>query len=190
MSTPVSNAWPSSVPAGEPGASAPAFVAALEQLRAMAQALLAKERAGHTLQATALVNEAFLRLRAVDPAVAADPQYFLRASAAAMRHVLIDHARGRNRVKRGDGALPKSLDSVELATSGQIEQVLAVDDAIETMARDAPQFAELVRLRFYAGLDVASAARVLGKSERTIEREWTYARARLFRLLGDADEGG
>lgn len=189
MNTPAPNAGASPEPASMSGASDAAFVAALGQLRAMAQALLAKERAGHTLQATALVNEAFLRLRAVDPAVAADPQHFLRASAVAMRHVLIDHARGRNRAKRGEGALPKSLDSVELATSGQIEQVLAVDDAIEIMARDAPQFAELVRLRFYAGLDVASAARVLGKSERTIEREWTYARARLFRLLGGADEG-
>lgn len=163
-----------------------AFLAAYAQLRQLAQRLFADERTDHTLQATALVNEAWLRLRTCGEATAADPARFRRAAAMAMRRILIEHARSRGRQKRGKGLTPTSLDSVVLAGGGDFEQILAIDDAIETMAAEAPEFAELVRLRFYAGLDVAAAAEALGKSERTTQREWTYAKARLFQLLGGA----
>jgi DNA-directed RNA polymerase specialized sigma24 family protein len=89
------------------------------------------------------------------------------------------------RVKRGDGRLPASLDSVELASAGDFEQVLQVEDAIERLAQVAPAHAELVRLRFYAGLEVREAAEALGVSERTAQRDWTCAKARLFQLLSE-----
>jgi RNA polymerase sigma factor (TIGR02999 family) len=144
--------------------------------------LFTGERAGHTLQATALVNEACLRLRSCGDATASDPQRFRRAAALAMRRVLIEHARGRQRVKRGERRLPAALDSVELASAGEFEQVLEIDDAIERLAREAPEVAELVRLRFDAGLDVRAAAEALGVSERSAQRDWSFARARLFQL--------
>lgn len=161
------------------------FLSAYHELRRLASALFAHERASHTMQATALVNEAYLRLRACGDATAADPIRFRQAAAVAMRRILIAHARGKHSVKRGGDWLPQSLDSVELASAGAFDEVLAVDEAIERLQAEAPELAELVRLRFYAGLEVAEVARALDRSERSVARDWTYAKTRLCQLLRD-----
>lgn len=161
------------------------FLAMYEELRRLAAMLFAGERGNHTLQATALLNEAFLRLRSCGDETVGDPLRFKAAAANAMRRALIAHARTRNRQKRGGGFVPLSLDSVELASAGAFDEVLAVDEAIERLQQEAPELAEIVRLRFYAGLEVAEVARVTQRSERSVARDWTYAKTRLYQLLRD-----
>ena len=162
-----------------------AFLATYRELRQLAQALFVRERAGNTLQATALVNEAYLRLRASGEIDAAHPERFRRVAALAMRRILISHARSKRQLKRGGGHLPQCLDSVELASAGALDEVLAVDEAIETLAAEAPDLAEIVRLRFYAGLEMSEIASTLGQSERTVDRDWSYAQTRLYQLLSE-----
>ena len=160
-----------------------------DQLHALARQRMADERAGHTLQATALVHEAYLRL--VGPsAPAAQPWsgrgHFYKAAAEAMRRILVEHARARGRDKRGGGRGRVPLDalaSVEAAAQCDAEDVLALDAAFQELERQNPDAAAVVRLRFYAGLSVAEAAEALGVSDRTVNREWNYARAWLFRAL-------
>ncbi|MBK8977825.1 MAG: sigma-70 family RNA polymerase sigma factor [Planctomycetes bacterium] len=160
-------------------------MAAYKELRRLAQAMFSGERPSHTLQATALVHEAWLQLRHVGDETAAEPGRFRRAAAVAMRRILIAHARARGRHKRGGGFVPRSLDSVELAATGALDEVLAVDEAIDRLEVEAPDLVEVVRLRFYAGLEVAEVAKTLGRSERSVARDWAYARTRLFQLLRD-----
>jgi RNA polymerase sigma factor (TIGR02999 family) len=152
------------------------------QLRKAAQRDLAAERADHTLSATALVHEAYLKLVGPREIAWANRGHFYAAAAEAMRRILIDHARGHER--RGGSALrwTEVEDVADLATTGS-EGILAVDEAIGRLERDDPQAAALVRLRFYAGLGVDEAAESLGISPRTAARLWTYARAVLFRDL-------
>jgi len=162
------------------------FLTAYQQLRHLAQRMFAGERASHTMQATALLNEAWLQLRACGDATAADPLRFRAAAAVAMRRILIAHARSKHRQKRGGDWVPQSLDSVELASADKFDEVLAVDEAIERLAAEAPELAELVRLRFYSGLEVAEVARALDRSERSVARDWAYAKTRLYQLLREA----
>src|SRR5205823_4760936 len=144
------------------------------------------EAPGHTMQATELVHEAYLKLRG-HPALAKgngpDRSGFFHAAAEAMRRILIDHARGKARVKRGGGEHKRAamLDVAELAAEADGEQILALDEAICRLEQQDPDAARVVRLRFFAGLDVAETAEALGVSERTVKREWQYARAWLFR---------
>lgn len=172
-----------------PGPSMPpafgeaAFDGVYQQLRALARHLLQDQRRNHTLQATALVHEAWLRLQHGDPGVLADPGRFHRVAAQAMRHLLIDHARARGRQKRKGRITQISLDALELATAGRTDDVLAVDAAIDSLRQSHPQLAELVELRFFAGLTNEEAARALGLSERTVYRDWTYAKVLLLRAL-------
>ncbi|MBK8978546.1 MAG: sigma-70 family RNA polymerase sigma factor [Planctomycetes bacterium] len=173
---------PASTRPSEPGDRDSEFLAMYQELRRLAHQMFAREPS-QTLQATALVNEAFLRLRHCGDATAADPARFRRAAAVAMRRILVDHARSRGALRRGGGKLPTSLDSVELATAGDLSQVLAVDEAIERLQAESPELAEVVRLRFYAGLQVAEVARTLDRSERSVQRDWTFAKARLYRFL-------
>ena len=161
------------------------FLSIYQELRRLAQAMFVGERPSHTLQATALVNEAWLQLRKCGDATAADPVQFKIVAALAMRRILIAHARTKGRQKRGGGFVPRSLDSVELAATGAFDEVLALDEAIERLRAEAPELAEVVRLRFYAGLEVAETARTLGRSERSVARDWAYAKTRLFQLLRD-----
>lgn len=153
-----------------------------EQLRKAAQRDLAGEREGHTLSATALVHEAYLRLIGPREVPWAGRGHFYAAAAEAMRRILLDHARARGR--RGGEARPwtELVDVAELsaADSGQI---VAVDQALARLERDDPEAAAVVRLRFYAGLSVDEAAQALGLSARTTARLWSYARAVLFRDL-------
>jgi RNA polymerase sigma factor (TIGR02999 family) len=163
------------------------FLSLYEELRALARLNLASERRHHTLQPTALVHDAWLRLVRAGASANCSPSQLLAAAARAMRHILIDHARARVRIKRGGtDARRLSLDAVDLATSGSFAGILAVDEAIRRLEQAYPKAAEVVRLRFYVGLSMEEVAKALGMSERSVFREWSYARAWLCkRLNGD-----
>jgi RNA polymerase sigma factor (TIGR02999 family) len=153
------------------------------ELKSLARHHMAGERAGHTLQATALVSEAWLRLRDQVGEARANPGRFYAAAAESMRRILIEHARSRGRKKRGGDLRRLSLDLVTVADSADLDQVLAIDAAIEGLEAANPRAGALVRLRFFAGLREVAAADVLGISERTARREWTFARAWLYDAL-------
>lgn len=153
-----------------------------EQLRKAAQRDLAAERAGHTLSATSLVHEAYLKLVGPREVAWASRGHFYAAAVEAMRRILLDHARARGRRGGEPRRWTEITDVAELARCGS-DEILAVDEAIGRLEGDDPQAAALVRLRFYAGLDVDEAAHTLGISARTAARLWTYARAVLYRDL-------
>jgi RNA polymerase sigma factor (TIGR02999 family) len=169
-----------------------------EQLRAIARHRLSRESPGHTLQATALVNEAYLRLCQNSSIFSADRGRFVMAAAEAMRRVLIDHARTRKRIKRGGGmkraaedisdVAAEISDVADLASDQDPEQIMALDAAIRRFEQEDPQAAQVVKLRFYAGLSVEETAEALGISTRTVKRDWQYARAWLFRALNEDRE--
>ncbi len=157
-----------------------------EQLRAIARQRMAEERAGHTLQATALVHEAYLRLVGGQEVAWANRAHFYLAAAEAMRRILIEHGRKRNRIKRGGDRRRAPVSVVDLAAEQDSEEIVAVDDAIRRLGEEDAQAAKVVRLRFFAGLSVDEAARALDLSPRTVAREWAYARAWLHQAM----EGG
>lgn len=142
-------------------------------LHAIAQRQMRDERPGHTLTSTALVHEAFLRLRERDPA---DESSFYFAAAEAMRRILIDHARRKGAAKRGAG-LRKIADVLDLAADDKIGDALILDDLLLRLEEEDARAAKVVRLRFYAGLSLDDTARILGISTPTVKREWAYARA-------------
>lgn len=155
--------------------------AVYNQLRELARQRLALESVDHTLQATALVHEVYLRLGG--RLKFADKSHFFRTAAEAMRRILIEHARAKGRVKRGCGAKPLPINVLDLAATPDFEEILAFDDAICRLEEQTPSAAAVVRLRFYAGLSVNETAEALGVSPRTVDREWSYARAWLYRVL-------
>ena len=154
------------------------------ELHRMASGLMARERNAATLQPTALVHEAYLRLLGDGNDEWQSRAHFLAAAAQAMRRVLIDHARGRARLKRGGGELQRvSFSESDFQCETSPEDLLALEEALTSLqARDAAM-ARVVELRFFGGLSVAETAEVLGTSERTIHRQWTAARAWLHRAL-------
>jgi RNA polymerase sigma factor (TIGR02999 family) len=155
-----------------------------EELRTMAETHLRHERPDHTLQATALVHETYLRLLGDGFPNWTDRRHFFNAAGEAMRRLLIEHARKRGRAKRGGHQIRVSLSGVNLAVEQDPEEVLALDDAIRRLRDMDPSAAEVVTLRFFAGLSVAETARTLDVSERTVKRQWAFARAWLFNALG------
>jgi RNA polymerase sigma factor (TIGR02999 family) len=157
------------------------------QLREIARQRMANERGSHTLQATALVHEAYLRLVGDRALPGPDRAGFYAAASEAMRRILIDHARRKKSVKRGGGATPLPLDVLDLAVHDDPIQILAFDEALGRLAAEDARAAEVVRLRFFAGLGVDETAEVLATSRRTVLREWAFARARLFELLQGGD---
>ena len=157
-------------------------------LRGVAAGQLRRERAGHTLQPTALVHEAFLRLRrqhALDPA---DRPALLAAAARHMRQALVDHARRRGRLKRGGGGKRVTLHDGDLAAADRPADMLDLDAALGRLAELNPRQAEVVMLRFFGGLTAPEAAAALNVSVRTAEADWTFARAWLRRELA-GEEG-
>lgn len=169
-----------------------------DELRAIAAAHLRGERRGHTLQSTALVHEAYLRLVGADAPPWRSRAHFFHAAAEAMRRILIEYARRRSRVKRGGGRLRVDLDDAlqdaRLADWPDPDQLLAVDEAIQRLEKEDARAAEVVRLRYFAGLGVDETANALDLSERTVMREWAYAKAWLHDALdgetGDGPEAG
>lgn len=157
-----------------------------DELRALARAQLRHERPDHTLQPTALVHEAYLRLVGGNQPPWNDRQHFFRAAAEAMRRILIEHARKRRRAKRGGGLVRVELSGVDLGVEQDPDRLLALDDAFRRLEQQDPEAADVVRLRFFAGLSVEETAQATGLSERTVKREWAFARAWLYDALRDS----
>jgi len=154
-----------------------------DQLRAVAQVRMSDERAGHSLQATELVNEAYLRLHKDLPVLQADRPRFFRAAAEAMRRILIDHARRKGRLKRGGAGKRVVTDVADLAANPDGDQIAALDRLIQRLEVEEPQTAAVLKLRYYAGLSVPDTALATGLSERTVKREWRYARAWMIEAM-------
>ena len=172
------------VDAGDPKAAAQLLPLVYEELRKLAAAKMAQERPGQTLQATALVHEAWLRLAGPDEQKAWNNRgHFFGAAAEAMRRILIDRARQKARIRHG-GALERvDLEHVTIATGDSDDTVLAIHEALERLALESPQKAEIVKLRYFTGMEHAEIAQVLGVSEPTVRRHWAYARSWLYAEL-------
>jgi RNA polymerase sigma factor (TIGR02999 family) len=160
------------------------------ELRRIARRQMGGERQGHTLQATALVNEAYLRLAGQEGFEWRDRAHFYAVCAQVMRHVLIDHARAHARDKRGGGALHVSLDEAAVMSAESASELVALDEALRELEGVDPQKGRVVELRYFAGLSIEETAEVLGISPTTVRREWRRAKAWLYRALagGEADE--
>ena len=166
----------SAVQSGDPAAARELLPLVYEELRKLAAQRLTQEKPGQTLQATALVHEAYLRLVNVDQARRWGGRgHFFAAAAEAMRRILIDNARRRKAQKRGDGWQRQELEGVAAAESD--DELLALDEALKKLAAIEPGKAKLVELRYFAGLTGEQAAEVLGISPTTADRHWAYARA-------------
>ena len=151
--------------------------AVYDQLRRIAQRRMQDEKAGHSLQATALVHEAYLRLIRDRELNWSSRGHFYTAAARAMQRILIEHARKKGRLKRGGDRRPVASSVLDLAREENLEDVVALQEAIERLEAEEPRAAEVTRLRFYAGLTVEETAAAMDISERTVMREWDYARA-------------
>jgi RNA polymerase sigma factor (TIGR02999 family) len=174
----------SAIEQGDEAATEQLLPVVYEELRRLAAHKLAIEKPGQTLQATALVHEAYLRLVDVEKAQHWDSRgHFFAAAAEAMRRILLNRARDKKRRKRGGGRKKLDLDQIEIAIDTPDEDLLALNEAIEMLARDDAACAGLVKLRFFAGLTLAEAARAMRIGRRTADRYWAYARAWLYDQL-------
>lgn len=169
--------------AGDTGASDALVPLVYEELRRQARRALRREGEGHTLQATALVHEAWLRLDGQHDARWESRSHFLAVAAQTMRRVLVDHARARRAQKRGGGEVQISLDDAHAAVAPDTVDVLALDDALALLAAMDARKARLVELRYFAGMSIPEAAAALGVSQATVIREWAVARMWLRREL-------
>jgi RNA polymerase sigma factor (TIGR02999 family) len=162
-----------------------------EELRVLAAQRLSQEPPGQTLQATALVHEAYLRLVGAQQPSWASRGHFFKAAAEAMRRILIDNARRKKSLKRGGGRRPADLDeSLVVDDAPQVDGLLALDEALAKLAEQDPIKADLVKLRYFAGLTIEQAAKALDISHATAERYWDYARSWLRVEIGPIDETG
>jgi RNA polymerase sigma factor (TIGR02999 family) len=170
---------------GKPEAAEQLLALVYEELRSMARQKMAREAPGHTLQPTALVNEAWLRLGGDQQPAWQNRAHFFAAAAEAMRRILIDGARKRSAQRRGGGQECASLDEQELAApTNNDDHLLAVHEALDALAAEDPVCADLVKLRYFAGMQMEEAAAALGIPQRRAERLWTYARAWLRQKIG------
>jgi RNA polymerase sigma factor (TIGR02999 family) len=174
----------SAVEAGDPSAAAQLLPLVYDELRQLAAARLAQEPPGQTLQPTALVHEAYLRL--VGPADAsrwANRGHFFAAAAEAMRRILVENARRKRGPEHGGGRTRQDLDPEQAAAPNRSEDLLALDEALERFAAVEPRAAEVVKLRYFTGLTLAEAATALGISPRTADSDWAYARSWLLEAI-------
>jgi RNA polymerase sigma factor (TIGR02999 family) len=170
---------------GDPHAAEQLLPLVYDELRRLAAEKMAQEKPGQTLQATALVHEAYLRLVDVEQARHWKSRgHFFAACAEAMRHILVDRARRKRSRKRGGDRARVEFDEANLAAAGDSEEVLAVDEALAGLAAADARAAELVKLRYFAGLSIPEAAEALNISPRSADRLWAYARAWLRRAIG------
>jgi RNA polymerase sigma factor (TIGR02999 family) len=182
----------SQIDEGDPQAAEKLLPLVYDELRRLAAAKLAHEKPGQTLQATALVHEAYLRLLPTGDTAVATPSFqsrghFFAAAAEAMRRILINRARDRGRLKRGGNFCRLDLEQIEVALDTPSEDLLTLDEALTALEAEDPRSAALVKMRFFAGLSLAETAEMLGLSRRTADRTWEYARAWLYdRLRADA----
>ena len=167
---------------GDPVTADQLLVLVYSELRRLAAAKMSREAPGQTLQPTALVHEAWLRLGG-DGQRWENRAHFFGAAAEAMRRILIDRARRKLAARHGGGQAQLDVDEIEIAAPSQDDELLAVHDALDALAAHDARKAELVKLRYFAGLTIDEAADVLGISAPTAKRDWTYARAWLFRQI-------
>ena len=168
----------SAIEQGDPSAAEQLLPLVYDELRKLAAQRMAQEQPGQTLQATALVHEAYIRLVDVDKAQHWDSRrHFFAAAAEAMRRILIESARRKRSLKAGGAIRRVDLDDADVAVDDTCDDLLALDDALSKLSAEDPAAAELAKLRLYAGLSIDEAAQSLGMSRRTGFRHWTYARA-------------
>ena len=160
-----------------------------DELRQLAGHLLRRERAGHTLQPTALVHEAYLRLVDQTRVDWHNRAHFLAVAAQMLRRVLVDHARTKQRLKRSSGTVVLSLDESLVAGPERNLDVVALDEALSELTRIDPQQSRIVELRFFAGVSIEETAASLGISPATVKRDWAVARAWLYRRLSQSQSG-
>jgi RNA polymerase sigma-70 factor, ECF subfamily len=173
-------------PHRSPGLDDALVPAVYNELRRLAHSYLRRERPGHTLQATALVHEAYLRLIDQFPAACESRSKFIGIAAHLMRQILVDYARGRNREKRGGPDRQRvPLDETVAIDASQADRWEALDAALDRLAAMSPRQAHIVELRYFGGLTIEETAALLDLSEKTVKRDWAAARAWLRRELGD-----
>jgi len=168
---------------GEPNATGQLLPLVYEELRRLAAHKMAGEAHGHTLQPTALVHEAWLRLGAAHQQSWENRAHFFAAAAEAMRRILVEHARRKQSLKRGGGAERAELQDSMLVLSAPPDELLAIHEALDKLALEDAQAAELVKLRYFVGMTMEETASALGMAPRTAERLWTYARVWLRREI-------
>jgi RNA polymerase sigma factor (TIGR02999 family) len=181
----------SAIEQGDPHAAEQLLPLVYDALRQLAAQKLAQERPGQTLQATALVHEAYLRLVGGESPAGQSwdgRRHFFAAAAEAMRRILLDRARDRRRIKRGGGWRRLQLDQIDLPVAEPPDDLLALEEALEKLGQEDPLCAELVKLRFFAGLTSEEAAAALGLARRTADRYWAFARSWLYDALRQGDE--
>jgi RNA polymerase sigma factor (TIGR02999 family) len=179
----------SAIELGDPQAAGQLLPLVYDELRRLAGQRLAREAPGNTLQATALVHEAYLRLVGDDAGQSWEGRrHFFAAAAEAMRRILVESARRRHSLKRGGGRERHSVDPDELAAAEPDAQLLALDEALGRLSELDAQKAELVKLRYFAGLTISQAAEALGISTATASRHWTFTRAWLRQQVTGGDE--
>ncbi len=172
------------VETGDSGAAQRMLPLVYDELRKLAAARMAKEVPGQTLQATALVHEAYIRLMGDDAGKWENRGHYFAAASEAMRRILVERARAKHRQKRGGGKLQRvEMDEVQLAVETKPEILLAVNEALEQLEERDPIKAELVKLRYFVGMTIPEAAEAMGISEMTAKRYWNFARAWLFQRL-------
>ncbi len=173
----------------QPGNSAELLAAVYEELRRLAAARMAQESAGQTLQATALVHEAWLQLVGEGDRSWENRAHFFGAASHAMRRILVDAARRKSRLKRGSGHQRVELGEVEVAEATPDDSVLLINEALEKLEREDPEQAQIVVMKFFGGMTNEEVAASLGIGERTVYRHWVCAKARLFRWVRQQEEG-
>jgi RNA polymerase sigma factor (TIGR02999 family) len=173
----------SAIEQGDPQAAEQLLPLVYDELRKLAAQKLAQENPGQTLQATALVHEAYLRLVGAQDPGWNGRGHFFAAAAEAIPRILVENARRKKRLRHGGGVLRLDLDGIDLADAAPDEDLLALDEALERLAQKDPGAAQLVKLCYFAGLTMEEAAIALGISLRTAERNWTYARTWLHRSI-------
>ena len=177
------------VESGDPHAAEELLPLVYEELRKLADARIAQEKPGQTLQATALVHEAYIRLVDVDKFQHWNSRgHFFAAAAEAMRRILVESARKKKRLKRGGARVRADLLEQDLTVDTDAEEILSVNDALERLHQEDPLAANVLRMKYYGGLSVEAAADALGMSRATAYRHWTYARAWVRTELFDASE--
>jgi len=171
------------IEAGDPKAANQLLPLVYEELRKLAVVRMANEKAGQTLQPTALVHEAWLKIAGDGQEHFANRRHFFKAAATAMQQILIDNARRKQRLKHGANLAAEELHESRIAASVPSEELLAVNDALKELAQEDPQAAEVVQMRYFVGMTVPEIAAALDLAPRTVDRHWAFARAWLKRAI-------
>ena len=174
---------------GDPRAAQELLPLVYEELRKLAAVRMANEKAGHTLQPTALVHEAWLKIAGEGNQHFANRRHFFKAAANAMQQILIDIARRKQCLKHGGGLASEELDESRIAMTAPSEELLAVNDALAALALEDPDAAEVVKMRYFVGMTITEIAATLGLAPRTVDRHWAFARAWLKLAIRSSSSG-